>query len=473
MEAAMTAPQSATEQSGFHLISRGNDALIMRLAMIANAEHSIDIQYYSMQSDITGKLLLEAILRAADRGVKVRILIDALNLNYADRTWSLLNLHPNIQLRSFNPIASRFRSALYRFLAMFTQFNRLTKRMHNKVFIADCSTAIIGGRNLGDAYFGSNLSFNFRDIDVFCSGPITQRICKSFNAFWDRKESYPLHILPVARPSKKALEKLRLRLKYHWQWRESKGVLDSLPQKIAQLAQNELPMVYAHAELAADPPSKIEQPREAATSKPKSMLEQEVAYAEKSFCIVSPYFVPGLDGLQWLRELVQRGVKLQVLTNSLASTDAPAVHTGYRRYREALIAAGVQMYEMKPLPGSKRRLRSGRFKLGSRASLHTKVYIIDDRELIIGTFNMDPRSIELNTEIAIVIHSPELAMEVRDMFNKAISPAYSYHVVQNKQLEWITEELGKIAHFHTDPNAGLWRRLMVALFSLLPLENQL
>ena len=461
--------QAHSPHSGFHLIANGQDALLMRLAMIEAAQRSLDIQYYSFQNDETGKLLLEALLRAAERGVRVRILLDSITVKKTDSTWALLGSHRHIELRIFNPFNKPEQNLAERVLHFFSNFSHFTKRMHNKVFIADNQLALIGGRNLGDAYFDKNQSFNFRDIDVLSVGPVNAAISQSFDNFWNNDAAYRLY---KPKMSTRTLEELQTSLKHHWSESISNGLLPPVPDITKQLKEESLPLLWADAILAADPASKVMQPKEIAGSKPISALEKYVASAQHEFIAVSPYLVPGKEGVETFSNLVKRGVTVSILTNSLGATDVVAVHAGYRRYRPALIAGGVNLYETKPLPG--KHPRSGRFASASRVSLHTKIYIIDRKEVFIGTMNLDPRSVQLNTELTLIIHSPEIAQQLVSLFHNAIQNSSSYRVlVNNGKMEWVIEEKNKEIHYNHEPKAGLWRTIKVNLYALLPFENQL
>jgi len=454
-------------ESGFMLLSRGKDSLQWRLAAIEAAQRSLDIQYYMIENDNTGKLLLEAMLRAADRGVRVRILMDDLNLRGADPTWPLLNAHSHIEIRIFNPFATRDEPVFTRVSNVFTGLGQFSKRMHNKILVADNTLAIAGGRNLGDEYFDASGDFNFRDVDMLAVGPIVASMSRSFDSYWNGDEAFPLAALHPTPDNPQAVSGLRGLLQRHWQ---EEHIAARAPVA-GQLQHGEVPLVWAKAELAVDAPSKINLPKEQVGSKPGLLLNRMAAKAKQEFIIVSPYFVPGEGGTEALKALVDKNISVKVLTNSLASSDAVAAHTGYRRYRQALVEGGVELYELKPAPGA--HPHSSRFGSSSLSSLHSKIYVVDRRDVIVGSFNLDPRSVTLNTEMLLVIHSPELAGQVITMFEKATRPSASFHVVlQGKQLEWVSTEEGQEQREGAEPDAGLWRRIKVNLFSLLPLENQ-
>jgi len=457
-------------QSGFQLLMTGDDSLFRRLAMIHAAERSLDIQYYMIETDMTGKLVLESILRAANRGVRVRILMDDLNRKKSDPIWSLFNAHRHIEIRVFNPFTTRSNPFFTTVKEIAT--GHFSRRMHNKVLIADNQAAIMGGRNLGDSYFDASADFNFRDVDVLAVGPIVVKLSRSFDTFWNDDEAFPINALLEPHDRPEAVGKLHDELEENWSEEVQKGTLISQIPFAAQIEQKKIPLVWAPAELAADSPSKIDTPKEEAVSKPGFHLDRMVEGARKEFLFVSPYFVPGKEGTEGLVDLVRRGIKVKVLTNSLASNDVVAVHTGYRRYRQKLVEGGVEVYEAKPVPGT--RPKSRRFSSSSRNSLHSKIYVVDRRDIMVGSFNLDPRSLTLNTEMMLVIHSPELAEKVAVMFEKAISPSSSFHVVMHdKELEWVATEKGEEVRYDSEPKAGFWRNVKSHLFALLPFEDQL
>lgn len=474
--------------SGLRLVRTGQDAFTQRINLVEAAEKTLDLQYYSMHDDRTGQLLLEAVLRAADRGVRVRILIDDISLKEVNDELSVLNAHKKIEIRVFNPMTRESQSTLARLGNLITHFNDATRRMHNKALISDNQIAIVGGRNLGDEYFDAGPEFNFNDLDIITAGPVTARISHSFDDYWNNDNAFPISALhpPAANPAR--ITDTRNRLKAHWEEvrrSEDRSILRHT-NLVERIRNNQFPLTFAKAELAADEPEKIDLPPEAAPSKPAARLDQLLAKANSEFIAVTPYFVPQDDGVQWIKALVDRGIRVRIITNSLASTDVVAVHTGYSRYREDVLNTGAELYELKPVPGAppdKKLLGSS-----SRASLHAKVYVIDRKEVVIGSFNLDPRSIELNTELALVVHSPEIAQEVAQMFEESISPEKSFHLLFSSpgtdqaglnrtnagtHLQWVTEIDGKETIFDSDPEAGFWRNVEDSLFSLWPGDGQL
>lgn len=462
-------------KSGFRLITTGTNAFQTRIALVRLAEKSLDLQYYSVQNDLTGQVMLEELLRAADRGVRIRILIDDLNIKKVDDAVTVLNLHPHIEVRGFNALATSNQPFWARFTSVFTEPGRVTKRMHNKTLIADNQSAIVGGRNLGDEYFDASSDFLFSDMDVLCAGPVVGPVSHSFDRYWNSEESYPLDALPIKKPEGDLIREVRTRLRENWEQAHSHKEQSAL-RDLKPLTMLE-PLTWAQADVSVDPPHKVQQDSEMNESRPLTRLDQLLDHATEEFIAISPYFVPQDEGVDWLTSIASRGIKVRILTNSLASLDVAAVYAGYRRYREPLLKGGVKLYEFKPIPGrrTKQTLRGS----SSRASLHAKVYVIDRKDLVISSFNLDPRSIKLNTELAVVIHSPELAAQVAKMFEDSIAPDSSYAVRLkptsggDSELVWITEEEGRIVERDREPPAGFWRRMTVGAFSVLPFEDQL
>lgn len=474
-------------ESGFRLLISGTDALQMRVALARSATRTLDLQYYIAEEDNTGKLLLEAALRAAERGVRVRMLVDDLNFKDIDDIMAVLNANPRIEIRVFNPFSTAGEGPLARLGNMATHLDKLTRRMHNKAMIADNQIAIVGGRNLGDEYFDASPNLSFRDLDVLTAGPITRSISSSFDVFWNSPGSYPLRALNRQHFDPAQIKKVRNDLRQHW--RTDAATFDAKPLNATPLARqigsSQLSLTWAKAELLADTPRKIDAPSDSYVSPPLHRLGELAAQAQKEFLVISPYFVPHDAGVELLADLARRGVKVELLTNSLAATDAVAVQAGYERYRVPMLKAGIHIYEFKPTQNERRH---GLVGLRSRASLHAKAYVIDRKILVIGSMNLDRRSASLNTELALFIYSPALADQVAQVFDRATSPSVSYRVMlvppdqlaklkaaggPMSPLYWTTEENGRTVHYDFDPDAGLWRNIMTGFFSMLPVENQL
>lgn len=474
-------------ESGFRVLSSGTDALQMRIALARAATKTLDMQYYIANEDTTGKLLLGAALYAADHGVRVRMLVDDLNFKDIDRIMAGLNSHSNIEIRVFNPFGSAREGVFERTTNVFTQIGHFTRRMHNKAMIADNQLAIVGGRNLGDEYFNASEVLQFRDIDVLAAGPITADVSASFDDYWNSSVAYPLGVLNKQKFDREELDQTRDDLRKHW--RTNADPYNAKPLNATplatQIAGKQLGLTWAQAEFEADQPEKIESPSPDYVSPPMKRLGELMKDAHKDFLVVSPYFVPHDAGVTALGALTQRGVRVAILTNSLAATDAVAVQAGYSPFRVPLLQQGVELYEFKPRQDTP---TAGIAGSRSRASLHAKTYVIDRRILVIGSMNLDPRSAHLNTELALVIHSPELAAQVADIFATATAPERSYRVTLAdgaqlaylrsigaplSPLVWTDVEDGTRRTYIFDPQAGLYRNALTGLFSLLPVNAEL
>ncbi|KVL27951.1 phospholipase D family protein [Burkholderia sp. MSMB1835] len=477
---ALAAPAAAHPgQSGFRLLADGATALQMRIALARAATKTLDMQYYIATEDTTGKLLLAAALYAADRGVRVRMLVDDLNFKDIDRVMAALNTHPNIEIRVFNPFGASQRGVMERTANFFTRIDSFTRRMHNKAMIADNQLAIVGGRNLGDEYFSASPTLQFRDLDVLAAGPVTHDISKSFDDYWASASSYPLRALNHQTFDPKDLDAMRDELRDHW--RKNADPYNAKPLNATplarQIARDELELVWAPAEFKVDAPTKVALPTGAYVSPPMQRLAELTRGAQKEFLAFSPYFVPHDAGVKILGDTTARGVRVAIVTNSLAATDAVAVQAGYAPYRVPLLQRGVELYEFKSQPDQQpARLFGSR----SRASLHAKAYVIDRQILVIGSLNLDPRSAHLNTELALVIHSPVLAQQAAAIFARVTQPDESYRVTLATRtdgsppaLEWTGTEGGQLTTYHVDPHAGLLRNVMTGIFTLLPVDDQL
>jgi putative cardiolipin synthase len=478
-------------QSGFRLLTEGTEALQMRIALAHAASKTLDLQYYIAEEDTTGRLLIAAALYAADRGVRVRMLVDDLNFHDSKRLMSALAHHPLIEVRVFNPFGSTpHRNVFQRTENWFARIERFTHRMHNKAMIADGEVAIVGGRNLGDEYFSASPKLQFRDLDVLAAGPIVSDMSASFDTFWNSAAAYPISVLDKQPYTYEDLHAAREALRAHW--REAAKTVGAKPLNAeplwTQIAREALGLVWAPAYFSVDSPRKVTASDDNYESPPMQRLAELMRNAQHEVMIISPYFVPHDAGVRLLGELTRRGVRVVVMTNSMASTDAIAVHAGYSRYRLDLLQNGVELYEYQPLQGDISNYFAGS---QSRASLHAKAYVIDRCTLVIGSLNLDPRSAHLNTELAVFIESPRLANEVALLMDQSMSPDRSFHVrlatpEENAQLRsigapvsglvWTGNSIADGSYPHTwnmEPLAGFVRNLLTGLFLLLPVDSQL
>jgi putative cardiolipin synthase len=465
-------------QSGFRLLASGAEAFLMRTALAESAQRTLDLQYYIYREDDTGALLTQTLLKAADRGVRVRLLVDDLNLLPDDRDVAALDAHPHIEVRIFNPFADRQATIWTKLSAFLADPARLNRRMHNKCFIADNICSIAGGRNIGDEYFDASRDFGFGDLDVLAAGPATRELSRSFDQYWNSRFSYPVTAIGYRAAAGAWMERLRARLGRHFlRMRRSDYASRLLKTDLAaQLLAQRLDLVWAKAQVLADPPEKIGAAAGSVPNLPFDRLQLLADHAREDIILVSPYFVPGRDGVEVLRRIRARGVRVRVLTNSLASSDVAVVHAGYSRYRAELLQMGIELYELKPIVPTGRR-RKKRIILGSaRASLHAKIFVFDRRHVVVGSMNLDPRSVYLNTESALLMDSEPIAGEIAESFDELIDPDYSYRVelaASGKGLRWSARDAGGPVVLRHDPQASIWRRLAVRMLGWLPIESQL
>ncbi|MGH8491925.1 MAG: phospholipase D family protein [Moraxellaceae bacterium] len=449
----------------------GNDALVARLDMVEHAEKTIDLQYYIYHNDRAGRLLAHALLRAADRGVKVRALIDDIHSD-DQKLGDALNAHPNIELRHFNP----FRMRKLRLLETMLAFSRVDRRMHNKQLTVDGRFSIVGGRNIGDEYFGTGEESDFADLDVLVSGPVVAELERVFEEYWISPRT---KLMSKNAESKYGPELEELRRQLARQLHDDEEILLPLlaeaPYVKARLDGQHVFAECPTAVLADSPEQKDENNSDPEKAK-NPVGESLMAYlqgARSDVLLMSAYFVPGKAGTQALVDLQSRGVNVAVLTNSLASTDVSAVHAGYSRYREPLLEAGASLWEMKPvqLPHKTKRFS---LKGSSRASLHTKAYVFDGRYFFVGSFNLDPRSAVLNTEMGLVFDCPEVASKLRTGAVSAL-PDAAYHVGMNDagELRWEDRSGHPPVIFDKEPETSFWRRASVWWLRLLPIEGEL
>ncbi len=465
----------SSQQSGFYLLSDNTDAFVARFALATIAEKTLDIQYYIMHNDASGQYLGYAILSAADRGVKVRILVDDINISGRDSNFKMLSQHENIQIRIFNPLINR---DWRRHIELLVNLKRAGRRMHNKAFIADNTSAIIGGRNIGDEYFDARNNLNFVDLDLLTIGPIVNDITKSFNDYWHSHWATPIENISKARVARKQLLKLKRNLKDKWHHARNTEYFQSLKHAsfTQKIINRQIDFTWAEANLFYDRPEKLCKDRAEHTTHIGPQVMPYFNRAEKELLIATPYFVPGKKGTQWFKNKKKEGVDIKILTNSLAATDVTAVHAGYKKYRKKFVVAGIHLFELKPTAKSTHSKTSKLIEGSKQASLHAKYMVVDRRYVFVGSANLDPRSGLLNTEIGIMVDSPALAEKTIALFDRSASLENSYQLQlgqSNKELSWLTRKEGKAITFFQEPEVGFLRKLAVFLISLLPVENLL
>lgn len=457
-------------RSGLTMLAGNLDAFAARALAARAAGRSLDLMYYYWRDDLTGNLLAHEIVAAADRGVRVRLLLDDINASGRDRAYLALDAHPNISVRLFNP--SRARSpGIRRGIEMALRVFSVMRRMHNKAWIADGRLAIVGGRNIGDAYFDAAETSNFRDIDLLLTGPVVAETEAVFDAYWNSEVAMPIRAL--ARRRGGTLEQQRAGLDDREQSEAARPYLERANERISVFAMMDGALAThwtSEAKIVSDPPEKAV--GRGAENWIMSALMPVIASAENRVEITSPYFVPGKGGIERLKRMRDAGIDVAVLTNSLAATDVAAVHGGYAPYRRALLQAGVRLYELQPY-----RHRRRISLMGSRgASLHTKAFTVDRRAGFVGSFNFDPRSVSLNTEMGVLFADEGLAEEIRRQFAEDTGPHTSYRVLlaADGSLRWLcADDDGNERVWTHEPQASLARRTVARLIGWLPIESQL
>ncbi|WP_284414523.1 phospholipase D-like domain-containing protein [Acidovorax sp. SUPP3334] len=554
---------SARHDSGFLLLSRPQEAYSSRLALVENAQKTLDLQYYAIHADASSERLLRGVVAAARRGVRVRVLLDDFHSTGRNALVMGMAFQPNVEMRMFNPVAGPRGSMLGRLWGSVTDFSRVQQRMHNKLFIADNVMGVAGGRNLGDAYFGNAESGNFVDVDVLAVGPIVQDLSRSFDSYWNNERAYPVQSLitqqELARLREQTTKAAGATQPHQGDGNDNDS--DDLPpparatpdtsgsrgdgpkppdgeprpshdgptQTQRNWAWNQRPMdlstaafVWAPAVMLADRPAKIpaegESAAPAADMKPGAAVQvsatdspsaggkattaaapraqalqasaehaaqgdtvvdgllQLLAQARQDLLIISPYFVPGDDMKKAFAEARARGVRVRVLTNSLASNDAPVAHVGYARHREELLAMGVELYELRSEQSGLKSTfgSSGATATGeSRSMLHSKVLVLDGRLLVVGSMNLDLRSQLQNTEIALLIQSRALSRMASEQIETAMREGAWRLEKTDKGLVWRAPQGSGLPDATTDPDTGLGLRLLLKLLGPLAPDHLL
>lgn len=455
------------EKSGVYPLQDPHDAFAARIFLSRSAERTLDVQYYIWYGDMTGTLLLEALHTAADRGVRVRLLLDDVGTAKLDEELAALDSHDNIEVRLFNPFVVRSP----KWLGFITDFPRANRRMHNKSFTADNMVTIIGGRNIGDKYFGADENMQFSDLDVLAVGPVVRLVSEDFDRYWSSCSAYPVTpLLPPVDPGR--LEQLARKASIVESDPKASEYVEALREIRfgREFLSGNLELTWAQVYMVSDDPAKglgLAEPEGLLTHQ----LEEIIGSPRSNVELVSPYFVPTAAGVRVFAAMAERGIKIRILTNSLEATDVTIVHAGYAKRRKALLKAGISLYEMQHLSDESVQKRARRPFTSSAASLHAKTFSVDSERVFVGSFNFDPRSSNLNTELGFVIDSPELAQRIEAVFNEDIL-ANSYEVRLNEKgrIYWLERQGNERVRHDKEPHSGFWKRSSVFLLSLLPIE---
>jgi cardiolipin synthase C len=480
--------------SGFRIITVGIDGFLTRVQMIDAAERTLDLQYFIFRGDETGRLLIEALLRAADRGVRVRVLVDDGDTIAGDEQVIALDAHPGIEIRIFNPFAYRGHNTLLRTGEFLFNVSRLDYRMHNKLLVVDNTVALIGGRNIGNQYFQMDPESQFADDDVFAAGPIAAQLSATFDEYWNSQFAIPAEALGRKKPTaaalavhrKQASERAGPQLVPQLQPLKGSGVdyikRIATGEPYAGMISGQLPLVWAQAQVVCDSPDKKHVEHGTVGGR---LMTQAVADAvgavQFELLMVTPFFVPADKEMQLLKDLRQRQVHVRILTNSLESTRDPVAQSGYRHYRVPLLEEGVELYEVRSLLGNARGSgQTAKLSRYGNYALHAKLFVFDRRRVFIGSMNFDQRSKRINTEVGLIIDSPELAQQTATRFEAMVQPENSYTLALRPgrpasapRLAWHTQEDGKAVEYDREPARSTWQREEVTLLSVLPLAGEL
>ena len=471
-------------KSGFSALVNGLDAFAARVFLSRTAERSIDVQYYIWHNDDVGNLFAVELIKAAERGVRIRVLIDDVGLAATDEGLVTADAHPNIEIRLFNPVVNRG----WRMLESVFSFSRINRRMHNKSFTVDNQITIVGGRNVGNEYYDADPDVNFSDFDVLAMGPVVQEVSGSFDKYWNSEYSIPVtEIINIpARPVEELVKRTVEIAEAEKNSPYVKAVKES--KFVDHIKNGTLPLVWGEAHVVYDEPEKLQQSTKDKEGHLITKLNPLIGDINKEIIIISPYFIPGKDGVEDVANLVNQGVSVKVLTNSLASTDVGVVYGAYSQYRIPLLVAGAELYETKPDPKMLKKPKKKtktHFGSSSRSSLHSKVYTFDGRKVFIGSLNLDPRSIDINTELGIFFENEEFAGAIADWWNREIKVhAYELRVLieetdddweikKEKSLLWLDHTGEGVKQYIVEPQVGFWRRLGVSFLAILPIESQL
>ena len=459
-------------------LTTGLEAFAARVALIRAADASLDVQYYIWHDDLTGRMIMAELLAAAERGVRVRLLLDDNGIAGLDPLLAAVDSHPQIEVRIFNPFPTR----RAKWIGFITDFSRVNRRMHNKSLTADGLVSIVGGRNIGDEYFDAHGTVTFADLDVVAVGPVARDIATDFDRYWNSDVVWPASaILP--RPQAVEIEQLRADAVARADAPAARAYRQSVQDMaaIAEIGSRIGRREWVRTRLVSDDPAKATG-QAGRDSLLLARLGDVIDRPTEGFDLISPYFVPMAEGSAALAGLAQSGVTVRILTNSLQANDVAVVHTGYAKWRRELLAAGVQLHELRPLGAGdgaaageampRARAVRGGVAGSSSASLHAKTFALDGRQVFVGSFNFDPRSAALNTELGVLIDSPALAAEMRRVFDEDLGRAtWAVSLDDQGRLVWTGRDAaGAIDVRYSEPDTSLWQRAWLRVISWLPID---
>ncbi len=462
------------DHSGFYLAHEGLTALAARIALIEESEVSLDLQYYIFSDDISGRMLMAKLLDAAERGVRVRLLVDDLGTRIANPWIGSLDNHENIEVRVFNPVEGK--SGLRHRLKQVFNLGRINHRMHNKLLLADSVAMVTGGRNISDGYFVS-ADCAFLDVDVLAIGPIVTAASETFDDYWNHPISVPIAELALGTDDYRSLMDLNQHLVEHKSREASSELHKSVRESDfrEQLLAGRINFDWGAATLFADPPQKATSPEETPIEDyPGYQLAQIISGLRLRLEITNAYLIPGEPGIKLFNRLVDRGVSVRILTNGMSSTDTAMVHGAYSRYRKPLLRAGGELWELKP--SAEREGRLPWFNNKSQSTLHAKTFVLDQNRSFVGSINLDSRSMTLNTEIGVLIDNRDINGQLHKLFEDWTAPdsAWKLSVGDSGSIHWHgMDEHGSETIKRRDPNSTLWQRFLCGILAHLPVESQI
>ena len=457
-------PQGATHPglSGIRPLWPGIEAYAARMVLARAAEQSIDARYYIWQRDSTGLSLLHELKAAADRGVRVRLLVDDNGTPDLDAELAALNILPTVEVRVFNPFSLRSPRALSYPL----DFPRINRRMHNKSFTVDGVATIVGGRNIGDIYFARDTEVQYSDFDVLATGAVVDPVARDFDAYWNSASAYPHELLVTPPSDLAALDTASAEAQADPDTATyAQSVSDS--RLVQDLLGHSLALDWVPVTLLSDDPRKALGEAPAGTLV-ATALGPLVGQAQQSIDVISAYFVPGREGTERLAYAASQGLRVRVLTNSLEATDVLPVHAAYGKYRQPLLSSGVQIYELRRTPQTEEERKALGLLGSSGASLHAKVFAIDRRAVFVGSFNFDPRSVWLNCEMGFWIESPALATTISDALDRGAATTWQVGLGPAGDLTWTGTD--SAIPLGDEPGTTAFKRAALALLARLPVE---
>jgi len=453
------------DKSGINAIRAPRIALEGRIAMVDLAQQSLDLQYYIWDDDVSGGLLGERLVRAAERGVRVRLLLDDISIVDRDSNLARLSGHPNIDIRAFNPFRDRGRWG-----DLFHDASRVNRRSHNKILVADNAVAIVGGRNIGDQYFGMATHTNYRDLDAIVAGPVVRDISSIFDSFWNSKFAIPYAAFvdhpPTAADADAQIAQLRAdvaraQLPY--------PIDEDVARLISEMESIRDDLIWTSVRVLYDDPAKAE---DKGVKGIVGELADLASNAQHEVLIENAYFVPREPMLNIISALTARGVRVRILTNSMASNEVIPVVAGYNRYRDDLLRAGAEIYELRP--DSRMKRNWSLISTRSPSGLHTKAMVVDRRYVVIGSYNLDPRSADINSELALLADSSEFGAIVGGFLDEGVDPENSFRVtLDDGRLKWTASSDGREVVYTKEPETGWGLRCVVWMIGLLPIHSQL